>query len=174
MECSRKNSFPSILLLLFPQGNFWAFTHCLPPFLAWSFLKNKSSPDPFPHVRNQGMRKGRGSPPPTAPSRGCFLSLEETFCRAIWQHELGAWKQFTLFHLAIALSGKLLEGVSQKLGLAFQRGLNEALYIAVKSWQQCICLTVWEWLSNYRASRRWDTLHNFKMAPSRLFNDVET
>lgn len=74
----------------------------------------------------------------------------------------------------MALSGKPLEGVSQKLGLLFQRGLNEALYTAVKSWQQCISLTVWEWLSNYRASRRWDMLCNLKMAPPRLFNDVET
>lgn len=36
------------------------------------------------------------------------------------------------------------------------------------------CLTLWEWLSNYGASRRWDMLHSFKMAPPRQFNDVET
>lgn len=72
-------------------------------------------------------------------------------------------------------SGKPLEGVSQKLGLSSKEG-SMKLYIQPLKAGNAVsaCLTLWEWLSNYGVSRRWDRLHSFKMAPPRRFNDVET
>ena len=170
MEGSRKSSFPGIILLSLPQGNSWNI-HSLHS----SFSGLEEQVQSWPLSSRRGMWRGRGlSLLPQVLNWGCLLPLGEKLCSRIWQQEWGAWKEFTFFHLAVALSGKPLEGISQKLGPIFQRGLNEALYIAVKSWQRCISLTVWEWLSNYGASRGWDILHSLKMAPPRLFNDVET